>query len=60
MLWHNSFAGKGRARAGLCEPKACQRLLLVIFASIRLASAKIKRRINRNKALRVSGLWGVP
>jgi hypothetical protein len=33
---------------------------LSICGKIRLASAKIKRRINPNKALRYLGRWGVP
>ena len=50
MLWHNSFRGG--------EPGTCGGLAnaSIIFGKIRLASAKIKRRINRNRALRYRAL----
>ena len=50
MLWHNSFRGG--------EPGTCGGLAnaSIIFGKIRLASAKIKRSINVNKALRYGAL----
>ena len=61
MLWHNSFAGEGnRARRDFAMRERASALRLTIFAKICLVPAQIKRRINLSKALRVSGLWGVP
>lgn len=61
MLWHNSFAGEGKPvdLAGLAI-RAPDVPRPGIFAEICLARAKIKRRINRNKALRYWALGCVP
>jgi hypothetical protein len=60
MHWDNSFAGEGnRAQAaaiGMRRDKSGPRP--IVFAKSRLATAKIKRRINRDEALRYQGLWG--
>ena len=61
MLWHNSFAGEGtetRPERNFAIGAGASRLS--VFAKIRLASAKIKRRINPGEAFRYGALgWAV-
>ena len=58
MHWHNSFAGEGNRAplGGLCNSGCASGPRLSSFAKLCLAYAKIKRRINRNKALRYGAL----